>query len=51
MCFGRDSKLRGTRLASSIILIFFLYACRTVRPDFRRLPIGIYIDKQVFIVP
>ena len=43
----RDSKLRGTRLFSSSILIFFQYACHTVRPDFRRLPIGIYIDKRV----
>ena len=37
----RNSKLRGTRLFSSSVLIFFQYACRTVRPDFRRLPIGI----------
>ena len=47
----RDSRLRGRRLFSSIVLTFFQYACRTVRPDFRRLPIGIYIDKHVFIVP
>ena len=47
----RDSKLRGTLLFSSVILIFFQYACRTIRPDFRSLPIGIYIDKYVFIVP
>ena len=47
----RDSRLRGTHLFSSIVFIFFQYACRTVRPDFRRLPIGIYIDKHVFIVP
>ena len=39
-------KLRGTRLFSSSILIFFQYACRTVRPDFLRLPLGIYIDKH-----
>ena len=44
----RDSKLRGTRRFSSCILIFFQYACRTVRPDFRRLPIGNYIDKRVY---
>ena len=44
---NRDSKLRGTHLFSSSILIFFQYACLTVRPDFR-LPIGIYIDKRVY---
>ena len=48
---SRDNKLRGTRLFSSSILMVFQYACRTVRPDFRRLPIGIYIDKHVFTVP
>ena len=47
----RDSRLRGTRLFSSVVFIFFQHACCTVRPDFRRLPIGIYIDKHVFIVP
>ena len=47
----RDSRLRGTHLFSSIVLTVFQYACRTVRPDFRRLPIVIYIDKHVFIVP
>ena len=51
MCTPRDSKLRGTRLFSSSILLFFQYACRGVKPDFRRLPIGIYIDKHAFIVP
>ena len=48
LLLDRDSKLRGTRLFSSSTLIFFQYACRTVRPDFRRLPIGIYIDKRVY---
>ena len=44
---GRDSRLGGTRLFSSTVLTFFQYACRTVRPDFRRLPIGIYIEKHM----
>ena len=44
----RDSKMRGTHLFSSSTLIFFQYACRAVRPDFRRLPIGIYIHKRVY---
>ena len=48
---NRDSKLRGTRLFSSSILILFHYAYRTVRAYFRSLPIGIYIDKHVFTVP
>ena len=47
----RGSNLRGTGLFSSSILIFFQYACPAVRPDFRKLPIGIYIDKHVFSVP
>ena len=47
-CFVRDRKLRGIRLFSNSILIVFQYACRTVRPDFRKLPIGIYIDKRVY---
>ena len=46
----RDSRLRGTRPFSSIVLVFIQYACRTVRPEFRRL-LGIYIDKHVFMVP
>ena len=45
---SRDSKLKGTCFFSSSILIFFQYACRPVRPDCRRLPIGIYIYKRVY---
>ena len=50
--FGRD-RSRSNYFARdgqhALILIFFQYAYRTVRPDFRRLPIGLYIDKHVFI--
>ena len=43
-----DSSLRGRRLFSSIVLIFFQYVCRAVRQDFIKLPIGIYNDKRVY---
>ena len=43
-----DSRLTGTCLFSSIVLIFFQYVRHAVRPDFIKLPIGIYTDKRVY---